>query len=195
MLEKDTLVKVTNRNNGSLGYSIPDLNNLYRLFAVGETKELPVEEMRKLSYKPGGKTIIKEFLIIHNDELVKELLDNVEPEYYYTEKEVTDLLLNGSLDALKDCLDFAPKGTIELVKKLAIDLKINDISKRKAIEEATGLNITNAIDINEIAAAMENEPNGDLEMKPVNGRRTEAKAEGTKTRRVSAEPKVTYIKK
>ena len=108
MLEKDTLVKVTNRNNGSLGYSIPDLNNLYRLFAVGETKELPVEEMRKLSYKPGGKTIIKEFLIIHNDELVKELLHNVEPEYYYTEKEVTDLLLNGSLDALKDCLDFAP---------------------------------------------------------------------------------------
>ena len=47
MLDKNTLVKVTNRDNGSVGYSIPDLGNLQRRFEAGETKEVTAEELRK----------------------------------------------------------------------------------------------------------------------------------------------------
>ena len=32
MIEKDTLIKVINRVNGTVGYTIPDLNNLHRSF-------------------------------------------------------------------------------------------------------------------------------------------------------------------
>ena len=127
MLDKNTLVKVTNRDNGSVGYSIPDLGNLQRRFEAGETKEVTMEELRKLSYTIGGMVILQEYLLIHNNEAVEELLGQVEPEYYYEESDVKDLLEKGSLDALKDCLDFAPEGTIELVKKVAVETELNDI--------------------------------------------------------------------
>lgn len=148
MLDKNTLIKVTNRDNGSVGYSIPDLGNLQRRFESGETKEVSMEELRKLSYSIGGNVILKEYLLIHNKEAVEELLGAVEPEYYYGEEDVKNLLEKGSLDELKDCLDFAPEGTIELVKKVAVETELNDIRKRNAIQEATGFNINSAIEIN-----------------------------------------------
>ena len=148
MLDKNTLVKVTNRDNGSVGYSIPDLGNLQRRFEAGETKEVTAEELRKLSYTIGGKVILDEYLIIHDKDLVAELLGEVEPEYYFEESDVKELLEKGSLDALKDCLDFAPEGTIELVKKVAVDTELNDIKKREAIQASTGFNVTSAIEVN-----------------------------------------------
>ena len=65
MLDKNTLIKVTNRDNGSIGYSIPDLGNLQRRFESGETKEVSMEELRKLSYTIGGSVILKEYLLIY----------------------------------------------------------------------------------------------------------------------------------
>ena len=91
MLDKNTLIKVTNRDNGSIGYSIPDLGNLQRRFESGETKEVSMEELRKLSYTIGGSVILKEYLLIHNKEAVEELLGTVEPEYYYGEEDVKNL--------------------------------------------------------------------------------------------------------
>ena len=48
MLAKDTIIKVTNRDNGVVGYSIPEMN-IRRLFQKGEIKEITMEELRKLS--------------------------------------------------------------------------------------------------------------------------------------------------
>ena len=148
MLEKNTLVKVTNRSNGSVGYSVPDLGNLKRRFESGETKEVTMEELRKLSYSIGGKVILNEYLIIHNAEAVAEILGEVEPEYFYNKEDVKNLLIHGSLDELKDCLDFAPEGTVDLVKKVAVETELNDIQKRVAIKESTGFDITSAIEVN-----------------------------------------------
>jgi len=149
MIENNSMIKVTNRDNGHVGYTIPDLNNLTRTFTANETKEIPMIELRKLSYIPGGKALLRDYLVLDNKEAIQELLDQVEPEYYYTEKEVKNLLINGSLDALKDCLDYAPIGTIDLVKKLAVELPLNDVAKRKAILEMTGFSVDSAIMINE----------------------------------------------
>lgn len=161
MLDNKTIIKVTNRNNGSTGYVIPDLNNLYREFAPSETKEITMEELRKLSYIPGGKALLQNYLVLDNREAVTELLNEVEPEYFYTEEDIKKLLLEGSLDALMDCIDYAPNGVIDLVKKLAVDLEINDLSKRKAILDMTGFNVTKAIEINkETAEEKEEKPSG-----------------------------------
>ena len=150
MIEKDILIKVKNRDNGTVGYTIPELGNLHRSFSKGETKEITMDELRKLSYISGGKLLLQDYLIVQNQDALRELLsDDVEPEYYYGEEEIKKLLLTGSNDQLLDCLEFAPEGVIGLVKDLAVSLKINDISKRNIILEKTGFNVTNAITINE----------------------------------------------
>ena len=147
MLAKDTIIKVTNRDNGVVGYSIPEMN-IRRLFQKGEIKEITMEELRKLSYRPGGQVILNECLIVHNEEALRELNPDYEPEYFYTEKEVTELLLKGTQEQFLDCLDFAPEGVINLIKDLAVKLEINDLAKREAIQKKTGLNVTRAIEIN-----------------------------------------------
>lgn len=148
LLNNDEIIKVTNRDNGRVGYRIPELGNLHRVFAAGETKEITMGELRKLVWQPGGLNIIKKYLLLSNKDAIKEILGEVEPEYFYTEEDVKTLLLKGSLDELKDCLDFAPEGTNNLVKKVAVETELNDIQKREAILKSTGFNVTNAININ-----------------------------------------------
>lgn len=150
MIDNNQIIKVTNRDNGHVGYTIPDLNNLTRTFTANETKEITMNELRKLSYIPGGMVLLRDYLVLDNKEAVEELLNQVEPEYFYTEEDVKNLLLNGSLDALKDCLDYAPVGTIDLVKQVAVELPLNDVAKRKAILEMTGFNVDSAIMINDV---------------------------------------------
>jgi hypothetical protein len=157
MIENSTLIKVKNRDNGTVGYTIPDLGNLHRNFAAGETKEISMEELRKLAWIPGGDVIIKDYFIIENEEAVNELLSDVEPEYFYTEDDIKEILTTGTLDQLKDTLDFAPEGVVELVKSLAVELQLNDVAKRDYILEKTGFNVTTAISINKQTAEDENE--------------------------------------
>lgn len=158
MLNKNTRIKVRNRNNGTVVYSLPDMNNLRRKFYPNEEKEVSFEELQKLSYCPSGPYLLENYLVIENEEARQMLIGDVEPEYDYTEEDVKKLLLTGSLDALLDCLDFAPEGVVSMVKNLAVQLEINDLSKRDAIQEKTGLNITKAIEINHERNATENEP-------------------------------------
>ena len=145
MLDKSTVIKVTNRDAGSVGYTVPDLR-IERQYQKGETKEVTMEELRKLSYLPGGDYIIRNCLQIDNSDAVNELLGDVEPEYYYTENEVRELLVgSGTLAQLQDCLDFAPAGVIDMIKDIAVKEEINDLSKRKAIYDKTGFNVNSAI--------------------------------------------------
>lgn len=147
-MNKNTKIKVRNRCGGTVNYRIPDMN-LLRSFTKGETKELPFEEIQKLAYVPGGDYLLQHSLVIENIEARDEILGKVELEYDYTEKDIEKLLVYGSLDELLDCLDFAPKGVIELVKQIAVNIELNDLRKRNAIFKKTGFNITNAITINQ----------------------------------------------
>lgn len=148
MLESNAMIKVINRDNGTVGYNIPDLGNLYRSFQPREEKSISMEELRKLAYVPGGLAILQECLVIRDEEAIKEILGDVEPEYFYTEEDVKELLEKGSIEQLMDCLDFAPVGVIDLVKTLAVKLEVNDIRKRNIIKQKTGLDISKAIEVN-----------------------------------------------
>ena len=156
MIEKTREVKVKNRDNGSVGYVIPDLNNLRRKFQSGEEKVITYEELEKLSWLPGGRVILEEYLLIQDEEVVNSLLGSVEPEYNYTEDIIKDLLVSGSAEQLEDFLGYAPEGAINLMKQIAVDIRLNDVIKRKLILDKTGFNVTTAIDINdEVAAEIE----------------------------------------
>lgn len=151
MLEDKTIITVINRNNGSTGYSIPEMNGLKRKFAPGETKKITMDELRKLSYQPGGDYMLKNYLIMFNEEAVTELIGEVEPEYYYTNEDIENLLIKGTLDQLDDCLTFAPVGVVEMVKSIAVKIKLNDMDKRELIFEKTGFSPDNAIKNNKYA--------------------------------------------
>ena len=188
-MEDSRKVKVINRaGNGIVSYTIPDMGNLYRVFQDGEEKILTYEEIRKLSYIPGGEILLEEYLIIDDKEVLKELNFDPEPEYYYSEEDIINLMKNGSLDEFLDCLDFAPEGVKETIKILAVDLPLNDVAKRKAINEKLHFNVDNAIAIKEASEEEEK-----LTIKPTNKRRAavvnttekeDQKKTGTKGRRV-----------
>ena len=147
-MQKNTKIKIRNRGAGSVGYTIPDMNNFHRKFAAGERKELPFEEVQKLTFIPGGEYLLQHYLVIENPEARDEILGTVELEYNYTTEDIKNLLLHGSMDQLLDCLDFAPLGVIEELKKIAVEIELADMNKRKAIQKVTGFNISKQIEIN-----------------------------------------------
>lgn len=141
-------IKVLNRDNGQTVYSIPEMNGLRRVYEAGEIKDITLEELKKLSYIPGGMELLRDNLVIlNNAAVVKEILGDVEPEYSYTEEDIKRLMVQGSLDEFLDCLDFAPQGVKDLIKKVAVELPLNDVRKRQAILDKLNFNVDNAIRI------------------------------------------------
>lgn len=143
-MESSKILKVKNRSASLAVYSIPEIN-VRREFAPGETKNITYGELEKLSYQPGGRTIMQNFLQIIDPEATGDLGINREPEYDLSEQQIVDLMTKGSLDAFLDCLDFAPVGVIDLIKKFSISLPLNDIDKRDALKKKTGFDVTVAL--------------------------------------------------
>ena len=56
-------------------------------------------------------------------------------------------MVNGSLDEFEDCLNFAPKGVLEIIKDVAVKLPLNDVAKRDLILKKLGFSVANAIEI------------------------------------------------
>ena len=139
------LVKVTNRSGGIAGYTIPE-HGITREFYPRETKHLPYEELVWLSYQPGGRSLMTNALLIEEIKATQELNIHTEPEYFMTEEDVINLLKNGTVDELKDALDFAPTGVIQIIKDQAVALPIYDTRKIEAIFEITGFNVASAIE-------------------------------------------------
>ena len=140
----DIVYKVKNRSASRVGYSIPE-DGIRRTFAPGEVKNITYNELLKLSYQPGGREMMVQFLQILNEAGLDKLNIHAQPEYYMSEQQVVDLLRTGTMDAFLDALDFAPVGVIDLIKKFAVQLPLNDMNKRKALYEKTGFDVTKAL--------------------------------------------------
>ena len=146
----DILVKVTNRDNGVVGYQIPDMN-INRNFAPKETKQVPLSELKALQFVPGGEFTLRNLLIVNDMDALSALnMADVEPEYHYTEDDVRTLLHQGSLDQLEDALNFAPEGVINLIKDIAVKEEVADVRKRDLIYKKTGFNVNNAINVSRL---------------------------------------------
>lgn len=185
MINKNTLIKVLNKDNGRVGYSVPDLG-IVRNFEPNETKEVTFEELEKLSYSRGGLIILRELLEITNEEAATKIFNkNSEPEYHYTKDDVKLLLEKGTLDQFLDCLDFAPEVIKEMIKSMAVEIELNDMSKRKAILEKLGFDVTKAIDIKNTKYDGGNDDSVETKTKTSGRRATPIKSEpaATSTRR------------
>ena len=150
MLHDTDKIRVENRDNTLVGYTVPE-TKIIRRFNAYETKDILMSELRQIIQDKGCRNVVKNHLIIHNQEAVKELLPDAEPEYFYNTKDVDFLLTQGSLDQLLDALDFAPEGVIALIKDEAVKTNLNDMSKREAILDKTGFDVTKAIEIRRLS--------------------------------------------
>jgi len=173
-MDSNKRVQVRNRSNSIVIYHVEDMG-VRREFQPGEVKMIPVNELWALSQKAGGAYIIRNSLFITDPATVEEMPMKVEPEYYLDDKGVIDLLKNGSVDQLLDCLDFAPNGVIDLVQKYAIELPLTDTRKIKAIKDKTGFDVALALKHKEElaaeAAAEANETDSGMEIKSTPTRR------------------------
>lgn len=186
----ERLVSVRNRNNGTTGYTLD--GGFHRDFNPNETLKIPFSELERLQYAPGGQYILDNYLVVEDGKALDDLNMSVEPEYFYDEDKVKDMLFSGSIDAFADFLDFAPKGAIEIAKNLAIKEKIPDVRKRDMLSKKTGLNISNAIMVNEI---MDAEDDKDAENAPKRRVPIEEKKDQPTGRRTEAPASKIIIKK
>ena len=178
MISDDSMVKVQNLTDGKLVYSIPE-TNIRREFNGQQIREISAKELRDLYATRGGKTLIEDYLSVKSVELAKEFNisdDSFSNEYNWTEKDVDTVLRYGSLDKLKDALDFAPQGIIQLIVSRAVALRIPDNNKLAAIYDSTGYNVAEMINLDK---EMEKENNTNKEEKP-KGRRVSSTANETK---------------
>ena len=144
MINETTMYNVKNRSSSIVVYRIPE-TNLRREFEPGEIKRVPFGELEKLTYQPGGRELLENFLQILEEEVTTDLNVHREVEYDMSEAQIRDLLLNGSLDAFLDALDFAPIGVIDLIKTMSVQLPLTDLNKRRALKEKTGFDVDRAL--------------------------------------------------
>ena len=151
----DKICMVTNRSSGIVVYTCDDTRQR-RVFSAGETKKIPYSELESLVQQPGGKYLFANFLQVNDNKVVEELLnDTPEPEYWMNEENLPNWMQTCSLEEFQDGLDFAPQGVRDLIKKFAVSLPLNDYSKRVAILDQLGYDVTHAIEMKE---ATKNEP-------------------------------------
>lgn len=189
---KRTLVKVTNRNNGTTGYTLN--NGFRRQFSVGQTRDIDLNELRELMGIDGGEYILQHFLIIDDQTALDYLNLKTEPEYFYTRKDIEKLLSDGSLDELEDCLNFAPDGVIELIKSIAIETELPDVRKRDLIFKITGFNISNALMVNKFLEGEDKTPKAETKVRKVT-QKTETKVRKVTPVETEKQPTYTRINK
>lgn len=137
-------INVKNRSAGNVVYTVPDLR-VRRDFLPGEVKTIDADELKQLEYSQGGRILITQYLQILDEPAREEINGPVEPEYNFSDEDVKNLILTGSLDSFLDALDFAPVGVIDLIKKYAVSLPMSDIRKMEALKEKTGFDTMSAI--------------------------------------------------
>lgn len=144
----DKRYKVTSKYNGYVTVTPTNTGYRYIWTNINASLDLTLEEIKNILNTPGGRDILENKVIIEDADLVKDLGLDVEPEYYYTENDVENLLANGTVAQLKDTIDFAPEGTISLIVETATKMKLGDRNKLQVIKEMTGANVEQMITIN-----------------------------------------------
>jgi len=149
MLQDKDIVEVRNLVDHMVVYKIDELNRRV-VFNPFETKKVQVDELRRLNYQHGGRILLHNYLCIKDQELRQEFgVDPSMVEYDWTLRDVDAALTSRPMDELMDALEFGPDGIKELLIDRAVQLRIPDTNRRKAIQDITGVDINNMIQLKE----------------------------------------------
>lgn len=155
---KDT-VTVVNKSASRVVYKLPELNIRRTLMPHEIRSDISVKELEALSQQPGGRKMLLHYLQVKDKEVIAHLLNtSPEPEYWIDDKDLPNWMNNSSLAEFQDALDFAPQGTKDLIKKYAVDMELNDYSKREAIKTQLGFDVSGAIEMNKASKTEDTAP-------------------------------------
>lgn len=144
-MEKNTMVKVSNRSSGTVVYTVPEMH-VTRVFSEREVKDVPFGELQAVSYQPGGRELLYHYLMVHDEEALRALINaDEEPEYWLTEDKIPVWINSSTIEEFTDALNFAPDGVKELIKKYAVTVPLNDIRKCDLIKEKLEFDVETAI--------------------------------------------------
>lgn len=145
------------------------------VFHPQQSISLPRDLIERMEYDRGGSYMLKEILSV-KDESIRENIgvpaDQI--EYDWTVSDVDKCLNEGTLDELRDALDFAPQAIRDLIVVRAVALPINNRDKAAVISDMTGKNLENMI-----ANKKALEENSGTVEAPKSGRRVQKKTENT----------------
>ncbi len=166
-MDGNTKVPVKSRTEGSVAYKLDSMRVSRSWPKTGSVLQISLDELKELMVQPGGEYILRNLVIIENEEARLDILGgDVQPEYNYTEKEIQYLLYEAEDNALLDCLDYAPIGVLELIKQYSLEKLPNTTAKTKAVNQRLG------IDLNKIAELISEKDEGNAEKNADTGRRT-----------------------
>ena len=143
-MDENIICLVKNRSSSKVCYIIPE-DGIRREFAPGETKKIKYSELEKLSYQSGGMNMMTHFLQIKTPSAVTELSIHTEPEYHMSEEDIKALISTKSVEEFMDAIDFAPVGVLDLIKKYAVDLPLENTKKIEYLKEKTGFDVVKAL--------------------------------------------------
>lgn len=139
-----TKVKITNLMDCQTGY--PTMSGIFRRLAPYASMTVTAEELRQSANLPGVIDLFRNYVRIGNKSLAEEFgVPGDAVEYNWTQKDVDYAITTADIDVLLDALDFAPQGIVEMIVDRAVTLEISDMTKRQAIFEKTGNDITKMI--------------------------------------------------
>lgn len=148
-IDLEKKVKVWNRAVGGISYNIPELRIKREWRKTGDLQIVKLEELEAFRYIPGGSKLMNKYMLIKDQDVCEFLEMPTDPEYFYDENDIRVLLKEGTNDQLLDCLEFAPKGVLDLLKKIAVEMKLDSSEKRSIIGEHLNVNIDAMIRNNE----------------------------------------------
>ena len=142
-------IEVESKYRGYL--SVKEENtNIRRVFPhIGFKMSLDEDSIKNISYSPGGRAILKNYLIVKDEKLVDELALDLEPEDTFNENDIKELLTKGTYEQLEDALKYGSEGTRELIKDCAIDIRLSDNNKVKLISNFLNVNLNTILDFSQ----------------------------------------------
>ena len=190
-IDKNKRIQVINRGGGALGYHIPTLGVYRRWAKPGDHLNISIHELLELKTVPGGLTILKNHLLIEDEQALKILFldETIEPEYKYGLKEVDFLLYEGKLEHLLDALDFAPTGVLDLIRDKSVNKIPNTTAKVDAINKKF------SIDVNKMHELHLNKDTAVEEPEPTRRRRTAPIIDTEELKKETSLPKYNVVKK
>lgn len=182
-MEANKMISVRNRCGATVIYNIPELNRR-RQFEPNEVKKVPYEELEAVSYQQGGKALLYHFLLIDDQDVLRELINGEEqPEYWLTEDKIPGWLNSCTKEEFEDAANFAPEGVKELIRRYSVSVPLTDTEKRKIVAKKLDFDVDAAVRNNE--AEREEETAAET---PV---RVAAPVPGAATRKTSPTYKIT----
>lgn len=137
-------MKVYNRSDGNITYKLPELN-VRRVFNIGESKDIPKEELEALFQTDGGAQLLKDYLLVEDKEWVMAHWE-APIEYFWKEEEIKKCLMEDPVDLFEETMDYAPRGVLDLIKTMAWRIPVTDLNKVGIIRDKTGFDVLLAIE-------------------------------------------------